>query len=258
MGKKGGMRSADTNSFAQAEQQRVAAAKLAESNRQLEEQKALRGVEAARGPGYIGQETNQFERQAGVNPPGYEGLRDRTTGKLLDQYKINPFAGEASQKLRQEALSTGPSDFAKGQLGQQGFEEGQARNAAGLQQQTAQSNAQSQLARMGGLGGGARTSLARSGARDALMAGQNVGAQGVLARYGINNQDMQRRQTLLGQNADVERASDLQNLNTTTGDIQNRGLFDSNRYNQQMQAWAAKQSGDATIAAAKKSGGGKK
>lgn len=206
--------------------------------------------------GYEAVAQSAAEKKAGVTPAGFQSLRDVQTGELLKQYKIDPFSGEASGRLREEALGTGVSPWAKMALDRQAFEEAQARGNVGLQQQQAQSQAQSALMRQGGLGGGARTSLARSGARDALMAGQQVAGQGVLSRYGINEQDMKRRQELLGQTADVERQTDIKNLGTTTSDIDRRAMFDANRYNQQMQAWAAKQSADATRAAG--NSGGKK
>lgn len=228
---------------------------LAATKKQLADYQANRVKEQAR-PGLQLLEQTDAERRAGVTAPGYEGERDINTGQLLNQYKINPFEGEASQRLRTEALGTGPSTWAQNALGRQKFEEAGARGNVGLQQQTAQSQAQSQLMRQGGLGGGARTSLARSGARDQLMANQGVANAGVLARYGINDTDAQRRQQLLGTSADVERQASLQNLQTQQSDLTRKAQFDANRYNQQMSAWAAKQTADATRAAS--GGGGKK
>lgn len=244
--------------FSQDQQRKTASAQAdaASAAKQLKDYQDARVKEQMR-PGLEVLTQNQFEKQAGVTPPSYEGARDINTGALLDQYKINPFAGEASKKIREESLTTGPSEWAKNALGRQGFEEKTARGNVGLQQQTAQSQGQAALMRQGGLGGGARTSLARSGARDALMANQGVANAGVLARYGINDQDMQRRQALLGTTADVERQGDLQNLTTTQADLQRKAAFDANRYNQQMGAWGAKQSADATRAAGS-GGGGKK
>jgi hypothetical protein len=249
----------EANQAQQAQQQKMqlAQAQLDKINGQISQQQAAQAANASKGPGYEALTQSDQEKAAGILPPGYNGMTDTKTGQLLDQYKINPFAGEASQRLRQEALSTGPSAWANNALKKQGFEESGARSAAALQQQQGQSNAMSQLMRQGGLGGGARTSLARSGARDALMASQGVGSQGILQRYGINDTDTKRRQELLGQNADVERQADLQNINTASGELKNRATFDANRYNQQMGAWAAKQSADATRAAGR-SGGGKK
>jgi len=231
---------------------------LADLQAQVDYQKQMRQTAMQKGPGYQNFDQNEFEKQAGVLPPGYEGVRDVNTGQLIDQFKVNPFTGEASKRLRDEALSTGPSEWAKNALQKQKFDEQQALGKSGLQQQMQQSNAQSQLMRQGGLAGGARTSLARSGARDALMASQNVGAQGIQQRYGINDTDAQRRQQLLGTTADVERQADLANQKTLQDEIQRKAVFDANRYNQQMSAWGAKQAADATRAAGQKSGGGKK
>lgn len=208
------------------------------------------------GPGYQATAQGTQEKAAGVLPPGFRGITDQKTGQLLDMYKINPFEGAASQKLEQEALGTGPSDWAKNALEAEKADEAQQRGAAGLQAQTANSQAMDTLARVGGLGGGARTSLARSSARDALNSAQNVGAAGAARRYGITDTDTQRRQELLGQTADVERQADVANIGAMTGDLQNQAVYNANRYNQQMQAWAAKQSADATRAAG--GGGGKK
>ena len=209
------------------------------------------------GPGYQAYTPSEYEQKAGINPPGFRGVTDVKTGQLIDQYKINPFLGEASQKLRQEALGTGPSPWASMALQRQGLEESQARGAAGHQQQMAQSQAMSQLARQGGLGSGARTSLARSGARDQMMAAQGVGQQGAMARYGINEADAQRRQQLLGSTADIERAGDVQNQATMMKELEAKARFEANRYNQQMGAWGAEQTANATRSAGG-GGGGKK
>jgi hypothetical protein len=223
----------------------------------LDSQQKMLDANKRHGPGYEALEQNAFEKQAGVTPPGYEGTRNAQTGELLDQYKINPITGEFTSSLANEARSVGPSKWAKAALGQQGYEESQARANAGLQQQQANSSAMANLSRMGGLGGGARTSLARSGARDLLMAKQGVANQGILARYGINNQDLQRKQELTGQLADVERQAQVANVQTLKDELKNRAIFDANRYNEQMRAWGAKQTADATRAAGG-GGGGKK
>lgn len=208
-----------------------------------------------RGPGYEAISQNKHERDAGITPPGFEGVRDVKTGQLLDQYKSDPFRGEASQRMRAEAFGTGPSEWAKAALGRQGFEEGELRDRTGLQAQSAQSAAQSQLMRQGGLGGGARTSLARSGARDALMAQQQAAASGIQSRFGINETDTKRRQDLMGSTADLERGADTANIGTMKSQIEAKAQFDSNRYNKQMEVYAAEKSAAATRAA---SGGGGK
>lgn len=198
-----------------------------------------------------------IEAAAGATPPKYQSLRD-VNGDLLSKYKIDPFSGEASKRLRAEALGSGPSEWAKNATDAQRMEEGLAAGRAGLQQQGAQSGAISSLARMGGIGGGTRANLARSGARDLLQAKQGVAGQGIQARYGINDQDMQRRQDLLGATSDLERGADTQNLSALIGDVQGQSAFDMDRYKQILQAYGANQTANATVAAGAKSGGGKK
>lgn len=228
----------------------------AETQRMLLEQKSLRNTEALRGQGYVGTEANQFERQAGVTPPGFEGFRSRETGKLLSDYSYDPYKSEMTSRLRSEALSEGPSKWAQGALQKQQYEQAQGLGRVGLEQQRSQAQAQSQLMRQGGLGGGARTSLARSGMRDALMAGQGIAAQGAQRRFDISDTDVQRKQDLTGTLADVERQGQLQDIGMLEKDVSRRGAFDTNRYNEQMKAWAANQQAAAQKAAGSGGGGG--
>lgn len=233
-------------------------ARAAAERKRLQDKQDVTRLSAEGGPGFQALLQTDQEREAGVTPPGFKGLSDINTGDLLSRYKYDPFSGEASQRLRTEALSSGPSEYAKNELQKQRFEQSQAGARAGQQQQTAQSQALSSLARMGGLSGGARTSLARSGARDALMAQQGVGAQGILSRYGINSKDMERRQNLLGQTAGLEQGASAKNIETSTSDLSAKAQFDANRYNQQMQAWAARKNADAQRDIAKSQNSGKK
>lgn len=215
-------------------------------------------AQQAKLPGMVTPPQSQFEQQAGVSPAGYQGVADPTTGKLLGQYSVDPFAGEASQRLRSNALSTGPTEWAQQALKQQGMEQNLGMGRAGLQAQQAQSQARAGLQQFGGLGSGAKTSLAREGMRNQLSAEQGVGAQGALARYGIGQQDAQTKQALLGGTADVERAGQSQNLQTLLQNLGGQNAYNANRYNQQMGAWGAKQTADATRAAGSGGKGGGK
>lgn len=239
MGGSGGFQSARPDPAAVAANN--AAALAAQKKKDDDTMKAYQEQIYGSAPGTEVMAPNQDEQSAGINA-SFRGVTDPKTGQLLDQYKVNPFAGDASKQLRSEALldPSKASAWTAPQLSQQQFEEGQSMGAAGAQQQSAESNARSSLMRFGGMGGGARTSLARSGARDLLMAKQNVGAQGVTARAGITNADLTRRQGLLGTTADVERQGDLKNLESLQGNMANRQAFDINRYNQLMAAWGAK------------------
>jgi hypothetical protein len=196
-----------------------------------------------------------IEAQTGIYRPNFETMRDRTTGQLRDIYKQNPFAGEAGQRLRTEGLSTGPSAWSQMAMQQQHLAEQTGRDQAMQQGQQAGSQAMADLARSGGLSSGARARIAMQSARQGLMGQQGVSRQGIEQRAGINTQDQQRRQALLGQVADAESKSQAANVGLQATDIQNKGIFDLARYKEQMGAYGAQQSANAQRDAAS---GGKK
>ena len=207
-------------------------------------------------PGVIISTPNQFEVQAGVNPPSSEGVRDPVTGELLSGYKIDPYSGEALQELKKQAFAQGPSAWANLQTQQQQLEQQNAKGDALKQQMQAQGMAKGQLARSGGLRGGAAALLARQGARDLMGSQQQISRAGMGQRLGIQQQDLARKEGLMGKFGDLETGAQQSNLAQLTGDINRKAMFDMERYKQQMQAWGAKQSADATRAAG--GGGGKK
>lgn len=217
-------------------------------------QQQLQGVAGER-PGIALTTPNQFERQAGVTPPGYEGTRDVKTGKLLSDYKIDPYSGEATQLLKKQAFSEGLSPWAEQQLKSQKLMQQDQAGLAGRQAMQAQRGAQQQLATSGGLRGGAAALLARQGQRDLLNAQQGISRGGMGQRLGIEQQDLEKKQALLGGFSDKESGAQQANIGQATGDINRKAMFDMERYKQQMQAWGAKQSADATRSAG---GGGKK
>lgn len=209
---------------------------------------------AANGNGLL--PSNQ-EMAAGIMPPGYASLRD-ASGGLQSQYKFDPYAGQATQALKDQAFSTGQSPWAKLQTDQQRMEQQNALQGAQQQNMQAQGMAQSQLARSGGLRGGAATLLARQGGRNLMNSSQDISRAGMGQRLGINQQDLARKQDLLGSFSNLEQSAQGKNLGTLTGDVANQSAFNQNRYNEQMRAWAASKSADAERAAANQanSGGG--
>ncbi len=216
-------------------------------------------LQAAARPGVRINKQTDFERQAGVMPVNYEGTRDVNSGELLGQYRLDPYQGEAVQALKQQAFAQGDSPWAQLQNQKLALEQSGLMDQAAKQGTQAMSQAQSQLAMSGGLSGGARERMARQGARDLMVARQGISRQGATGRMGIQEGDIDRKQSLLGNFANAEQASQQGNIQTAMGDIQNQALFDSNRYNQQMQAWGAKQAADAQrTAASMQRGGGKK
>lgn len=230
----------------------------AETKRQAEELKRFHSQQTAQaqvGPNTYVPLQSTFEQQAGVNPENFTGVTDIKTGELLDRYKSDPYAGVAAQELKKQAFAEGASPWAQMQLQKQQLEQSKMQDQTTLQNQQAQSMAQSGLMRMGGMNSGARALLARGGARDQMFANQDVARQGVEQRLGINQQDQDRKSQLLKGFSDAEVQGQQFNIGNMTNDLKNRSTFDANRYNQQMEAWAAKQSADAQRAS---SGGGKK
>jgi hypothetical protein len=207
-------------------------------------------------PGVIRSQQSLQEQRAGINPADYEGVRNVQTGELLSQYAFDPTKSEAFSRQRAQALEQGPSEWAKLQTQRQQMEEQNQRDLANKQAQQGISQATSALARMGGLGGGARNRMAMQGAREMMMQNQGISRQGMADRLGISSQDEQTRQNLLNQVAGTELQGQQTNLGTLGTDITRKAAFDANRYNQQMAAWGAKQTADAQRAAA--GGGGKK
>lgn len=207
-------------------------------------------------PGIMLTAPSQYEQQAGVTPSAYEGTRDVRTGQLLDQYKSDPYKGEALQNLKGQAFSTGLSPWAQVQMTKQNQEQSNATDAASRQQMQAQSGAQSQLARQGGMSGGAGALLARQGQRDLMNAQQGVSNTGAGQRLGIQSNDIQNKNAMLGKFGDMENQANTANIGASTADINRLAIFNSNRYNAQMQAWGADKSASAQASASR--GGGKK
>jgi hypothetical protein len=230
---------------------------------------AKRGIEAARTRSLVERYTNAAatggenlpstqELEAGVLPPEFESLRD-ASGGLKSQYKFDPYAGEATQALKAQAFSEGQSPWARLQTQQQQMEQQNALQDAQKQAMQSQGMAQGSLARSGGLRGGAATLLARQGGRNLMNLSQDISRTGMGQRLGIGQQDLERKQGLLGSFSNLEQSAQDKNLGALTGDIANKGAFAQNRYNTLMQGWAAGKTADATRAAgaaANKGGGG--
>lgn len=203
-----------------------------------------------RGPGYRAVSQSAQEKKAGVVAPGYEGIRNVQTGQLLDQYKSDPYAGEALQKLKSQAFAEGDSPWAKMQLEKQAIEQSQGRDQAAQSQAQAMAQAQANLMRQGGLSSGARTRMAMQGARDLALDQQKVNAQGISQRLGIQEQDLGRKEALLKGFGDAESAAQERNIGRMTDDVKGGSAFDMERYGQQMGAYGAAQTAAAQRATA--------
>lgn len=214
-------------------------------------------------------------KKQGLNPDGSPVRPEWQTnldpdGNIKYQYKmdvaaLDPTQMEGFSKYKSEAMRSGPSAWANMQLQQQQQEAQNQKSQAAVQAMTGNSQAQSQLAMRGGLGGGARTSLARSSQRDLLNARQGVGRQASINRLSTLAGDEQNRIQQLGNLASAE--TDLgkynktfeaqqrkQNIENALRETEGKRAADANVYKEQMAKWAADKQADAT---ASSGGGGK-
>lgn len=136
--------------------------------------------------------------------PEFESIFEGDTDRLREGFRIGEF-DEVSQDTRaldritSEGLSEGPTQAAQRQLQAQALDQQRGFDDLRRGQAGAQASAQNALASQGGLSGGARERLARSGARNQLLGAQQLRGQGAQARAGILSQDEQAKRGLLGQ-----------------------------------------------------------
>ncbi len=201
----------------------------------------------------------------GLNPdgraidPGYQ----KASGLLNEnlQSKFNPDM-QGMEAYRARALGTGPSAWAQQALGKQGLEEQGLKNSAQAQGASAQSQARSSLASKYGLSPAAQQRLALQGQRDQMGSLQNVGFQGAKTRADIGVQDEATKnqflQNLPGQElnlANANTANQQFNIGQAVNQNNAQNLFNINKYNENMKAWAAGKTADAQ---GNSGGGGKK
>lgn len=188
----------------------------------------------------------------------YPFMEQQTSGINLNRDGLN--------KLRSEALRTGPSQWAN--LREQSQRLDQKNAMEGMKQDTASELAtqRAQLAMRGGLSGGARERLAQSAIPASIQMQQGQRQQGQMARLGIGIQDEQNRMNQLQSLPGLELSAlqpDLEKAKLLTGakefDTQARAKnttarnqYEMDKYNQQMQAWASNRTAQATENSGKK------
>lgn len=231
--------------------------------------------------GYINPQTkefitsNQFQERQGINRYGIKENQfnpiTNAEGNLQDKYKLNlqgldPAQWQGYQKLKGEALRTGPSAWAQLQGQKQGAEELAAKEAASRQAAGANTQARQQLSMGGGLNSGARGRLAAQSQRDLLAQRQQVGREGMMARLGISQSDETNRlaglkdlagseQNISQFNVGTQNQTQQVNLQNLLAEMQNKRQFEADKYKQNMASDQANRSAEAT--ARQGVGGGK-
>jgi len=200
-------------------------------------------------------DTAYFEKYGSMpDAPEFESIRN-ADGSLQNQYVLgNNLNTDYLDMMRQEGLRQPGEQSTWRQLQQQQIN----RQAGDVQAQTAQAQAQQmdQLAMRGGVNSGAASLLAQDGMRQSLQNQQNVFGQGLQANL-ADEQNRLNSLNSLGQaelnTAQFNQNVDQYNIQNTLGDISQERAFDSNVFDQNMNAWASIKTADAAP-----SGGGKK
>ncbi len=188
-----------------------------------------------------------------VYQTGYDPSTMGTANPLQTQLNGINLNTQGLDAFRQQALRTGPSQWAGLATQQQGLEEknareGAQRDAAG---QTAQ--AQGQMAMRGGITSGSRERLATEGARNQLNMTQGIARQGSQNRLQIGVNDEQNRIEQLGmlpgmentalqpgfQKAQMMQGANQFDVGQSTQEMGNKNAFNAGTYNSQMGGWAA-------------------
>lgn len=179
-------------------------------------------------------------------------------GAYLDpnQYRGNQ---GALNVLNQKATTQGNSPWMNMQLQKQGMEQQQAMGKMGAQANAANAQARAGLAMKGGLSGGAAERLARGGSQDLNASRQNVMSQGANQRLQLGIQDESNKNQLLGQAVGANQAQNAQNIGIGQFNTQNtlaennaNNAFQMNKYQEQMKAFGAGKTANATANSGKK------
>lgn len=166
----------------------------------------------------------------------------------------------AHERLREDALRRGPSAWRALMEKEQAQRQAIAQDQLAQQQMGQRASAMNALAMRGGLRSGSAERLAQANMAQGLLGRQGIARQGAQNAMGYDIQDVQNQRedikSLLA--ADFQKGNfDAQqqqfNIQNSLREIQNKREFESNMYNQKMQAWAAQR----TAQAAPQESGGK-
>lgn len=198
--------------------------------------------------------------------PAYNPLTMNLNDALSKRLSGIEMNKQGLEKYRSEALRTGPSAWASNEMKRQLAEEAASKQRMGREAAGRTAEGESALAMRGGLTSGARERLQHDATRDYLDMSQNLTRQAGLNQLQVQSQDEQNRVSQLGQLPGMEaaalqpdldkarmeaqaRAADIANQ---VGEGNRRNDYNQTTYGQQMQAWGANRTAQATENAGKK------
>jgi hypothetical protein len=163
------------------------------------------------------------------------------------------------KKFKNEALRTGPSEWADRATAQQAQEAGFARDRGAGEVAGRTATARANLAMRGGFGGGASERLEKAGMSNYMDMSQNVGQEQARNTMQIGMNDEQNRMQQVGMlnELDMNRlklSGQANQFDATAGMANNQAYnnFNKDIFDTKMSAWGAKQNADTQ----RKEGGG--
>lgn len=177
------------------------------------------------------------------------------SGELLpDSYQLaGNLDTQALEYLQNQALTEGPSAWRQLMGQQMDLQRGVRQDQLAQQAATQAAQAQDQLAMRGGLRGGQAERLASMGAREKLHGGQRLASEFAQQAMGYDIQDEANRQNILSalpgmqmQKAQYETGIQQYNIDKALAEEAAKRDFELQKYKEQMSAWGAKETADAT------------
>lgn len=174
-------------------------------------------------------------------------IAERFKNLLLDKSALN--------KFQEEAMRTGPSQYAKLAGKQNKYMTMAARDQAAQDVASGGAEARAALASKRGLTSGAAERIATGGRNKFLDMSQGISAQGAQNANQIAMNDEQNRISQLSQVPGMQVQSlqpEFQKEQLIAGENARKNAFNLGRYNAQMGAWGANKQAEATANAGKK------
>jgi hypothetical protein len=170
------------------------------------------------------------------------------SGMLKEQFRTAGLTNEALTQgqgllgnLKDRALAQGPSQSAQALMGASDLQAQQAQDQLANQQSSQRATQEANLAMKGGLGSGARERLAGSMATQGVFAGQENNRQNALNKLNIQAQDENQKLGLLRDLPGQYQSFGQNQMARQIGDVQGGMGLLQNKYNADMQGYAANQ-----------------
>lgn len=190
--------------------------------------------------------------------PNYITAYDPATMSLTD-YLQGKYDHSGYDQFKAEAMRKGPSAWATLAKQSQGAQVSDQREKGAAQTNAQTAQAMDEVAARGGLSSGARERAATEGSKNYLSMSQDLTRQQNLNNMQIGMNDEQNRIQELSQVPGMEQGqaqmwegAKQQDTANTLAENERRNSYNSNVYNQQMQAWGANRQAQATENAGKK------